>query len=410
LSERSERVRCHHWLALVLLTLLGLLALGSMPVRGAPLQQTITTVYLPLVVKNYDFTWRWLPPSQITLSPRPNHAPILVIDRSGRPHILWDTYTSPRYIYHTYLTEQGWMAAAPVAESLGTSETLFPPIIDSDGKLHLLWANWFGSSVENPYRLSYAVFDGNQWSTEDEVVRSNADIQGMVQFDDQGAIRVTYTGVALLGSQIYQTQHTAEGWSQPVHIYLGGSHPIYLVWPDMAGGVHLYGNDAYNETLYHSYWLNGQFVIQGQIGTGKILGRETQLDIQNNLHVYWTGQVPVPGDTVTGIYYQCLDASLNWSPQIMPSGQEEIAGPPSKAWDGQDGFALAWKETAGNRVRLSLWDGCAQGDVKTFLFASDINWEVAAAAISHAPRQACVLARELYSYEYTVVCAVILGD
>ncbi len=64
--------------------------------------------------------------------------------------------------------------------------------------------------------------------------------------------------------------------------------------------------------LYHSYWLNGQFVVDGQSGTGRILGRETQLDIQNNLHVYWTGQVPVPGGTVNGIFYQCLDPNLNW--------------------------------------------------------------------------------------------------
>ena len=392
----------------VLMGLMWLLALGPRPVLGAPLHQTTTTTYLPLVVKNYDPGWQWQLPSQIALSPHPNHATILVIDRFGRPHILWDTYTSPRYIYHTYLTEQGWTAAAPVAESLGTSETLFPPIIDSDGNLHLLWHNWLGSSVENPYCLLYAVFDGSQWSAEEEVVRSVTDIQGMVQLDGQDGVRVTYVGTLFFGGKAYQTQRISGVWSSPVQVNV--SHIVSLVWPDMAGGIHFYGNDTYNNILYHSYWLNGQFIVDGQTGTGQISGRQTQLDIQNNLHVYWTGQVPVPGDTVTGIYYQCLDASLNWSPQIIPSEQEEIAGSPSKAWDGQGGFALAWKETPANRIRLSLWGSCTQGDVKTFPFASDINWEVAAAAISHTPRQACVLARELYTYEYTVVCAVITGD
>ena len=63
------RGQSHHnsllQIAFVLLAFLGLLVVGLMPARGAPLQQTTTRTYLPLVTKNHDPAWQWQPPSQL---------------------------------------------------------------------------------------------------------------------------------------------------------------------------------------------------------------------------------------------------------------------------------------------------------------------------------------------------------
>jgi hypothetical protein len=47
--------------------------------------------YIPLAMQQHDSSFTWLEASSVNLEPPPNNAPLAVIDRQGRLHLLWDT-------------------------------------------------------------------------------------------------------------------------------------------------------------------------------------------------------------------------------------------------------------------------------------------------------------------------------
>jgi hypothetical protein len=364
-----------------------------------------TIIYLPAVYRDYDPSWSWNEPVMLTLSPEPFDPPLLVIDNAGRPHIIWDTLSSPRYIFHTYLSDSGWTPPNPIATSLGASETLFPPIIDTTGTIHLLWHNDLGTGITEHYRLIYAFFDGALWSSEEEVIRSEWDIQGWVHLDDQGGVHVTSEG-SIFGT-IHFMSRTNDGWTLPIE--LDPVHSVSLVWPDMFGGVHFYGSSYYPEWyIHHSYWHDGAFVINDQVAVGQLGSHDTQIDSLGNLHQFWRGQVPVPGGTVMGIYYRCLDSNLVWGPESNPSGQAEVSSALFHGWDQLTHLALAWKEAVSGQVRLGVWNGCTQIDEKTVPFpGGTLRLEPSALAIRSNPNMICALAETDNSGGYVIVCATV---
>jgi hypothetical protein len=375
------------------------------PTRG--LAEGNQNVYLPLVTNNYDPRWQWSQAFPITLEPRPFNPLVSVIDRSGQFHIFWDTLTSgQRYIYHAWLTPTGWTTPAPIANSLGNSTILYPPIVGVNGRIHILWHIYLGSAVQNPYGLLYAAFDGQNWSPVEEVYRGDMDIQGMVRLDEQGNVHVTIADT-MFGSMILHTQRTNSGWTSPVPV--DPSHGVSLIWPDMLGGVHLY-NYTYSINgyqIHYSYWRGGSFIVSDKRGTGEFAGRQTLLDGQDILHTYWTGQVPALGGMVNGVSYQCLDNNLNWGSTVILSGEKAIASPVQKAWDQENQIALAWKETLSGDIYIHSWAGCQpQGERKTVPLPNGENWEVSTIALQPGTFKACVLAKIAYQPNYSSVCTI----
>ena len=118
-------------------------------------------IYLPTVSNQFDPAWLWHDAQRLKLSPSPDaYDPMpLAIDSAGQPVLIYDTYYTPRYIYYTYPSAQGWITPTQIADTLGTSYTLYPPARDEQGKLHLLWSNSLGTGVSDPYRLMYASLD-----------------------------------------------------------------------------------------------------------------------------------------------------------------------------------------------------------------------------------------------------------
>jgi len=92
----------HFRLKLVLVTAVSTL-LAALFIETSYTQTTAEDhlLFLPLIANNYDPNWQWQEPIPITLSPTPNHTPIMVIDHLGNLHIFWDTITSPRFVYHS---------------------------------------------------------------------------------------------------------------------------------------------------------------------------------------------------------------------------------------------------------------------------------------------------------------------
>jgi hypothetical protein len=360
-------------------------------------------VFLPLIANDYDSAWHWTSVVTPTLTPSAYSAPLLAIDRAGQVHLLWDTLsTNARFIYHSYLTSQSWTTPTAILPTLGTSSVLYPPLVDTSGALHLLWKNVLVSN--SPARLLYSSFEGGAWHPEEVVYTATSpsySVQGMVHSGAQSVLHTT-VAVSFLSTDVYYTTRTPTGWTAPFEI--APTRSPSLIWPDQLGGVHLY-NDSYAGNVYYSYWRNNQFSVDNRQTSGKVAGRNSQLDGLNNLHVFWSDAVPIPGGSVTGLYHQCFVNNQTWESSQVLTGQESLVGSAVKASDGNGGVALAWRQ--GNKVQLTLWDGCVQTARKTMPMPSG-TWNLRAVALRDNPKKACLLFSPLYTLTYNVICAEIV--
>ena len=385
-----------------------LLVAGAIGAQSPDQNDNDYFVYLPLVAREYDPTWAWREGITVTLTPSYGGL-LMAIDRQGRVHLLWHpSFSSPKFIYHTYLSPSGWTSPTVVAPSLGSSEVLYPPVVAPDGVIHLLWRN--RKTSNDPQRMLYAAFTGNGWTSEEEVFQSRFSytyLQGMVHLDTSGVPHATMLDCSFFYCDVYHTVRRGN-WQPAIQIAL----PIYSnwVWPDRWGGVHFYGNDYSDPPkLYYSYWRDGQFqTLDRFVGNLKVSGRNTQLDGQNNLHIFWTDWVPVPGGQVTGLYYQCLAQNMTASPAEVLSGYSSVSNVVKGA--GYTGWvAVAWQETESSvkRVRVGVWDGCSRIYLKT-LPGGD-SWQgLQAVSVSENPAMVCVLGRRSSLSEVLeVTCADI---
>jgi hypothetical protein len=280
--------------------------------------------YIPLAMQQHDSSFTWLEASSVDLEPWPSRAPLAVIDRQGRLHLLWDTWDSPRFVYHTMQTRSGWTAPAPVSASNGTSSIMYEPYIDTDGVIHLLWKNWLGTGIDKPYRLLYSSFDGSRWSSEEVVAQLSEMPSGVVHSGDGGEVQVTYS-FGTIPIRIFYTLRSGSGWNSAMEVTpLRDSILIlfgyYQVLGDNQGGIHVYEISYFSEGAHYFFWRNGAWQVRNRLLEGKLSDRRLQLDGMNNLHMSWTGDVPVPGGQVNGVYHQCLEDNRVLGPQEIPSG------------------------------------------------------------------------------------------
>jgi hypothetical protein len=350
----------------------------------------------------------WSGPIPVTVTPSPNHPPLSTVDHQGRLHLIWDTLATPRFLYHTYLSAQGWVSPTAVAQTLGISEVQFPPLVDGNGTIHLAWRSDLGTGVTDRYRILYAQYDGGQWSPEEEVFHDPYSLQALLHSGAQGGIRigaVVSTGYFGFSSDLYDFQRTGLSWTSFGPFV--PAQPATWIWPDMTGGIRTYGDSGQNSIKF-SLWHDGQVVTNGQTANGGLVSnRQTQLDGQSNLHVFWTGQVPVPGGVVTGMFHQCLSSQLNWGQATILSGSDNVAGLAGKASDYVSRVVLAYKVASTGEILLKLFDECNL--IATATVPAPEHMELSGMALSNTPFRFCVLLRKLFtSNTFASICSEIM--
>ena len=367
--------------------------------------------YIPSVFNDANLSWQWLPASRLVLTPTAgyNGGPVMAIDHAGQVHLMWGTTDSryPKYIYHSYLTAEGWTGAAPVAQSLGTSITPWQPLVGPDDTLHLMWLNQLTSN--DPRRILYAAFRDGEWSADEEVYRASASYINQLwaapQVNEYGQVQAAMTFVNLNLYPLHALR-TAQGWSPPAAI----PSDLWLmsVLADRTGGVHLYTEGLSPRIAGYSYWREEAFVVQNQSTGVDLRYRQTLLDAGHNLHIYWTAAVPIPGGQVTGLYHQCLDSNLNLTPPEVLSGAS-AAGDVAAAADETGRAVLTWRETASGRVRATMWRGCLQSERATFPEAAAAGWHPLALSLSGTPNMLCGLTKQSgFAIGYAVQCVRLL--
>ncbi|MFZ4663590.1 MAG: hypothetical protein ACOYNY_41690 [Caldilineaceae bacterium] len=367
-------------------------------------------IFLPLITNHYSPAWQWTPAIAVDLTPIPDHAPQMLIDHLGQVHLFWDTNRTPRLIYHTYWNGQSWSATTPVGQTLGSSTLTQAPIIDQNGTIHLSWQNDLGSNTEKPHRLLYNTFSNQTWGTEQELFRNTyGGINGVFHLNGDNVLHLTFSFSDFWRSKYYQLTQATNGWLtspvlDPPH---AKSLSVYAWAPDPQTGIRFYSGSG-SDRFYYSYWQNGKFSPTEQELQGRLSDRSLLLDRDGHLHSFWHGQVPVPGGTVRGLYYQCLDPALQWGAQVVLSGQSAADSLIATTSATRSQVIIGWRETATRQGWLTIWQGCTQIEKVAVNLVKEGSEILYALTLGHSPHKACILTRRSTPVQYTVYCADVL--
>lgn len=359
--------------------------------------QTEGTVYLPSVMVDSVPGWHWGDAYTVTVTARTTNLPLAAIDRSGQPHIFWYHTLTDDLLHHLYLTPSGWQdapAPAPVdSESLLTN----PPLVDSDGRVHLLWFNKLGAAETQRHRFLHATFTEGAWEEPREIMRSKySTIDGWLRLGTGDQPRVAVTDGFLGWKAILYT--LGADWQAQSEQTLPTDADI--VWPDAADGAHLYG--VSDGMMLYWRWSGGTVGGVQSLGDGAFLGRSLAFDAGGNLHLYWKASVDAGGQLVTAPHHRCIDARPQASGVTNPGGAIAVRELVGAAENGPR-FVLAWQEPT--RKRLMMWDGCTPGVVATIPEDAGESTTLRAAAVSSNPRRVCVFMQQGTTAIYTVRCA-----
>jgi hypothetical protein len=382
----------------ILLTTIGCITVNTPTPEPAMQNPTPSQPMESRVNLQGNSSWNWQQVSSPTITPTSLKSPIAILDDRGYLHLFWDSPASSgsAFIYHSYYDGITWTAPTPIAPTLGSSELRFASLIKSNGIIHLLWYNTL--KLGGPFRLMYASFDGTKWSQESEIMRMEKDInlRGVLSIDEKGVHAIVESANTMSPDINYLTL-SGTSWSAPEIITppaLGLF--IWKYYPDNLGGIRFYGRDAFNNKLTYAYWQNGNSTIKN-IDIAFPRHDDFFVDAQGNHYTYWTAGVPVPGGTVEGAYYQCIDNNLTvWADQVL-SGESEVITKPIVAQSASK-TAMLWVDKE-QQTQLLLPKNCSESDLFTLPLQplEKPSRKPLALAVSDTPNKICLISKIGYS-------------
>lgn len=346
--------------------------------------------------------WNWYAIPIPIIKPASQDGPQMIIDSKGRINLFWDTYAGSRnaFIYYSIFDAGQWTIPTPIAQTLGISQiSRSTPVATSDGAIHVLWYNQL--KLGGPYRLMYAKYDGTNWSSEVELYRSgDLNINGSLFSDTHSIVHAI---IKAPNDLLYLT-NTVNGWQNQQSIVPKGFGNLVL-WkyePDSAGDVRLYGIDlSTSGQLDYAYWQNGVVTAQKTNITLKPYDYDFG-DNLGNYYIYSTGDVPIPGGTTTGAYYQCIDNHLTLWPQQLLSGAATVITKPQISRSASR-TVMSWL-TNDNQVQFLFPKGCGEADLFELpLPKVQFQRQPLSLAISDSPNKLCILNKVLSDVE--IYCA-----
>lgn len=402
--------------SLILVTLLGLAFAILIHTDSNAQEPDPLPIYLPHITQGYDYGFILEDPIAVELQPWPFSDPYLVVDSSGRPHILWDTYSSyPQFIYHTNLNMDGWTTPQPIAQTLGVSKLMYPPVPGNEEDIHFVWHN----TIRNPgalYRIMYNSWNGLEWGEEVELLGDSqySEIFGQVRLNEQGIPNVIYSKANLISSDLFIQHGNGTDFSARIQIdWPTNSNSSKIVQLDNSGGVRFYWDDIWYEISHFAYWKNGGYATPDQAIYGRFQSRKSVLDQENNLHLFRSGYVSTPGGNVTGLYHQCLRNDQYFYQEQVLTGQKGVSIF-KYGLDDQSQFLIAWQGYSTPIVNIAFWDGCQNVNQKGFDLPdlpNGKNWgTLASISRNKNAGKTCFLFRESSSVtKFWMICARTKG-
>jgi BNR repeat-like domain len=158
----------------------------------------------------------WSANQRLTWNSGYSNVPSIAVDSSGNPHVVWHDNTPGNYeIYYRKSQDGGatWLAAQRLSWTTGNSYT--PDLAaDSSGKLHLVWGDWTPGRMELYYKKS--TNGGATWSTVKRLTWNPGDSSyPKIALGSAGLVHLVWTDETPGNSETYYKKSTDGGatWS-----------------------------------------------------------------------------------------------------------------------------------------------------------------------------------------------------
>lgn len=157
----------------------------------------------------------WSQPTLLfeTVTPNMIFVPVVIADRSGQVHILWDVGESrPQLIYYTHWNGLSWSEPVDIQASSTTSAP--SATVDLNGTIHLLWSD--------AHQLYYSRVSAGQaasarnWTKPAIIAEANQ--YARILADPTGRLHIVYPGPEESGPYYQTSKDGGNTWSSPVNI------------------------------------------------------------------------------------------------------------------------------------------------------------------------------------------------
>jgi len=298
----------------------------------------------------------WTPAKRLTWTSGLSNMPVIIVDPSGNPHVLWQDNTPGKsVIYYKKSTDGGttWTALNRLAWTSGGSYA--PGVaVDSLGHLHVAWSDDTPGNAEIYYKKS--TDGGATWTVSKRLTWTlGYSTAPAIAVDSSGTLHVAWQEHTLTNREIYYKKSPDEGatwtasqrltwtssYSESPAIAVDSSLNPHLVWHGATPG---YWQVYYKKstdgganwtTSRRLTWTSGNSYVSAVCA-----------DAPAALHVIYYDHSPGNAE----IYYRkSLDGGASWKTSQRLTWNSGFSGYPALAIDASGDLHVVWQDdTPGN--------------------------------------------------------------
>ena len=267
----------------------------------------------------------WLPPDRLSWTAGQCENPDIVVDSTGRRHVVWIDYT-PSPLENTEIIYKHSALAAPWSPPVRvtwTKSTSAAPVlaVDSNDTIHLVWEEWVVDNWDLFYK--HTTDSGSTWSITQRLTwNPGGSVLPVMAVDSNDYIHLVWENGIGSQSVVYHKISTDGGntWSKisRLSVPLNG-----LRFPDIAadqvGGVHIVWEHPFSgntDIMYKTStdsgmtWQTPQRLTwtSGYAGSAKIA-----VDLSGGIHICYIDDTPGNNEI---FYKESTDTGTTWLPPV----------------------------------------------------------------------------------------------
>jgi hypothetical protein len=259
----------------------------------------------------------------------------------------------------------------PVNISQTSSPSWFPDLaVDSQGNVHVMWCETTDvEEGEYGEQVYYSMWDGQTWSTPNDIVPPSPDIvRNAIATDAFGNLHLLFGGSVYRNLSIYYTQTSpasgwlATSWSEPRLVSINGNSYMADIAVDSKGVIHAIFDDrgeplsdtrpGYADIFYRrssdggKTWSYPANLSRSPTGSSRM---QMEIDSNDNIHVVWDegwDKLSGQGEPVFSTYISSSDGGESWSSPTSFSYPEGTNAQLAVGIDGQGGVVVVWRATS----------------------------------------------------------------
>jgi hypothetical protein len=259
-----------------------------------------------------------------------------------------------------------WTEPVNISQTSGMS--WFPDLaVDSQGNVHVIWCQTTGvEEGEYGEQVYYSMWDGQTWSTPNDIVPPSADIvRNAITTDAFGNLHLLFGGSVYEILSIYYTQAPsgsgwlATSWSAPRLVSINSGSYMADIAVDSKGVIHAIFDDRGDSASDICHGCADIFYRRSSDGgrtwsypvnlsrspTGSSRA-QIEIDSSDNIHVVWDegwDKLSGQGDPIFSTYISSLDGGESWLNLTSFSYPEGTNAQLSVSSDGQGRVVVVWR-------------------------------------------------------------------